>query len=81
MKNNSNDKHSVQRRAGLAGLLLAVSVTVLGASSSGATETYSSGGVKLTSTRTIDYTQPAFTLQELATARIARVGITPIPIP
>ena len=68
------------RRAGLAGLVLAVSATLLGAAPSGATETYK-GDATLVSTRTIDYSHPAFTLQDLATARISRVGITPIPIP
>lgn len=68
------------RRAGLAGVVLAVSATLLGAAPSGATETYK-GGTTLVSTRVLDYSQPAFTLQDLATARISRVGITPIPIP
>jgi hypothetical protein len=36
---------------------------------------------KLSGTRTLDLAQPTFTLQGLATARIAKVGITPIPIP
>ena len=67
---------TITRRAGLAGLLLAVSLTVLGASPSGAAETYS---FKPT-TWTVDY-QYSYNLQDLATARIARVGITPIPIP
>ena len=76
-----NNNHKLMRRAGLAGLLLTISVTVLGVSPGGASETYSSGGVKISSTRTLDYAQPNFTLQDLATARIARLGITPIPIP
>lgn len=67
---------SITRRAGLAGLLLAVSVIVLGASPSGAAETYT---IKST-TWTLDY-QPNLTFQDYATARISRVGITPIPIP
>ena len=36
---------------------------------------------KLSGTRTLNLTQPTFSLQGLATARIAKVGITPIPIP
>jgi hypothetical protein len=36
---------------------------------------------KLSATRTLTLSQPTFTLQGLATARIAKVGITPIPIP
>jgi hypothetical protein len=64
------------RRAGLAGLLLAVSLTVVGPAPSGAAETYS---VKST-TWTVDY-QYAYNFGDLAAARIARVGITPIPIP
>jgi hypothetical protein len=64
------------RRAVLAGLFMAVSVTVVGATPSGATETYTFKP----STWTVDY-QPAYNFQDLAAARIARVGITPIPIP
>lgn len=36
---------------------------------------------KLSGTRVLDLAQPTFNLQGLATARIAKVGITPIPIP
>ena len=36
---------------------------------------------KLSGTRVLNLSQPTFTLQGLATARIAKVGITPIPIP
>jgi hypothetical protein len=36
---------------------------------------------KLSGTRVLTLSQPTFTLQGLATARIAKVGITPIPIP
>ena len=36
---------------------------------------------KLSGTRVLDLAQPSFSLQGLATARIAKVGITPIPIP
>jgi hypothetical protein len=71
----------IARRAGLAGLLLALSVTVLGAGPSAAAESYSTTGVKYVSAWTVDQIQPVFTLQDLAAARIARVGITPIPIP
>jgi hypothetical protein len=67
-------------RAGLAGVVLFVSATLLGAGPAGAADTYSSGSVTHLSTRTIDY-QPTFIYQGLAAARIARVGITPIPIP
>lgn len=35
----------------------------------------------LSGTKTLTLSQPTFTLQGLATARIAKVGITPIPIP
>lgn len=38
-------------------------------------------GVTLSGVRTLTLSQPTFTLQGLATARIAKVGITPIPIP
>ena len=68
------------RRAGIAGVVLAVSATLLGAAPSGATETYK-GGATLVSTRIVDYSQPVLTLQDRATARIGRVGITPRPIP
>lgn len=69
------NKRSMTRRAGLAGLLLAISLTVLGAGPSGASETYTFDRSKLSTLQT------SFTYQDLATARIARVGITPIPIP
>ncbi len=72
-----NNKLIPRGRAALAGLLLAASAILLGAGPSGATESYSFD-TKLSTTRTFDY-QPTFT--DLATARIARVGITPIPIP
>ena len=36
---------------------------------------------KLSGTRVLDLAQPTFSPQGLATARIAKVGITPIPIP
>jgi hypothetical protein len=36
---------------------------------------------KLSGTKVLTLSQPTFTLQGLATARIAKVGITPIPIP
>jgi hypothetical protein len=67
-------------RAGLAGLVLLVSFTLLGAGPAAAADTYSFGTATYLSTRTIDY-QPTFTYQDLTSARIARVGITPIPIP
>jgi hypothetical protein len=72
-----NNKLILMARAGVAGFLLAASATMLGAGASGATETYSFD-TKLSSTRTFDY-QPTFS--DLASARITRVGITPIPIP
>ena len=71
-----NNKRILMGRAAVAGLLLAISATLLGAGPSGATETYSYS--KVSSMWTFDY-QPTFA--DLATARIARVGITPIPIP
>ena len=37
--------------------------------------------LKLSGTKVLTLSQPTFTLQGLATARIAKVGITPIPIP
>ena len=67
---------TIIRRAGLSGLFLALSLTVVGAGPSNAAEAYS---IK-PATWTIDY-QYAYNLQDLAAARIARVGITPIPIP
>jgi hypothetical protein len=67
-------------RAGLAGMVLVVSATLLGAGPAAAADAYSSGSTTFLSTRTINY-QPTFTYQDLAAARIARVGITPIPIP
>lgn len=73
----NNNKHIAKRRAGFAGLLLTVALTVLGAGPSSASETYIKSGDYLT-TRTFDY-QPTY--QDLSTARISRVGITPIPIP
>jgi hypothetical protein len=36
---------------------------------------------RLAGTRVLDLAQPTFSVQGLATARIAKVGITPIPIP
>ncbi len=36
---------------------------------------------RLSGTRTLNLAQPTFTVQGLATARISKVGITPIPIP
>lgn len=36
---------------------------------------------RLSGTRVLDLAQPTFSFQGLATARIAKVGITPIPIP
>jgi hypothetical protein len=36
---------------------------------------------KLSATKVLTLSQPTFSLQGLATARIAKVGITPIPIP
>jgi hypothetical protein len=36
---------------------------------------------KISGSRVLNLSQPTFTLQGLATARIAKVGITPIPIP
>lgn len=36
---------------------------------------------KLSGTKVLTLSQPTFSLQSLATARIAKVGITPIPIP
>ena len=38
-------------------------------------------GATLSGVRTLTLTQPTFTLQGLASARISKVGITPIPIP
>lgn len=67
-------------RAGLAGMMLVVSATLLSAGPAAAADTYSAGSVTFLGTRTIDY-QPTFTHQDLAAARIARFGITPIPIP
>lgn len=75
-----NNKLISMLRAGLAGTVLVISVTLLGAGPAVASDTYSSGGTTFLSTRTLDY-QPTFTYQDLSAARIARVGITPIPIP
>lgn len=75
-----NKKITSTLRAGLAGMVLVVSATLLGAGPAAAADTYSAGSVTYLSTRTLDY-QLTFTYQDLATARIARVGITPIPIP
>jgi hypothetical protein len=36
---------------------------------------------KLSGARLLDLAQPTFSLQGLAASRIAKVGITPIPIP
>ena len=74
-----NDKLILIGRAGLAGLVLSLSALVFGAGPRGAAETHSYG-TKLSSTWTYDY-QPTFGAQDLTAARIARVGITPIPIP
>jgi hypothetical protein len=73
-----NKRPTLIRRAGLAGLVLtaSVSVTALGAGPSSAAETYSSYRTGYT----LDY-QPTFDAQDLFAARIARYGITPIPIP
>lgn len=68
-------KRSLTRRAAFAGLLLALSVPILGAGPSGAAETYTIDRSSVTSY------QFNFNYQDLATARISRVGITPIPIP
>lgn len=38
-------------------------------------------GTKLSGVRVLNLSQPTFTLQGLASSRIAKVGITPIPIP
>ena len=73
----NNNRHNGIRRAGFAGLVLAAFVTILGVSPSGATEV----SKPTATTWTLDYAQPNFTLYDLATARISRVGITPIPIP
>ena len=75
-----NKKITSTLRAGLAGMVLVVSATLLGAGPAAAADTYSSGSATYLSTRTLDY-QLTFTYQDLATARIARAGITPIPIP
>lgn len=75
----TNNRPSILR-AGLAGMALLLSAVLLGAGPAAAADTYSSGSLSTLSTRTIDY-QPTFTYLDLSTARIARVGITPIPIP
>ena len=75
-----NNKSISMLRAGLAGVVLAASATLLAAGPATAADTYSSGSVTYLSTRTLDY-QPTFTYRDLVTARIGRVGITPIPIP
>ena len=75
-----NKKLIAMLRAGTAGAVLVMSAAVLGAHPAAAADTYSSGSATFLSARTIDY-QPTFTFQDLAAARIARVGITPIPIP
>ncbi len=67
---------TITRRAGLAGVLLAVSLTLAGAGPSAAAETLTYKPTTLT----LDH-QYSYNFQDLATARIARVGITPIPIP
>ena len=41
----------------------------------------SGGAPKISGVRPLTLSQPTFSLQGLATARIAKVGITPIPIP
>jgi hypothetical protein len=41
----------------------------------------SGGTTKISGVRVLTLSQPTFSLQGLATARIAKVGITPIPIP
>ena len=67
---------TIARRAGLAGVLPTTTLTLAGAGPSGAAETFT----YRPTTWTVDY-QYSYNLQDLATARIARVGITPIPIP
>ncbi|HEX2048494.1 MAG TPA: hypothetical protein VHF27_12055 [Acidimicrobiales bacterium] len=69
-----NHKLVLMGRAAVAGLLLAASLTALGAGPGVAAETYSFD----TKAWTFDY-QPTFS--DLTAARIAKVGITPIPIP
>jgi hypothetical protein len=75
----NNNRNNLIRRAGIAGLVLTAALTLQGISPSGAAETYKTPTA--VSTWTLDYSQPTFNLHDLATARIARVGITPIPIP
>ena len=75
-----NNKPTSKFRAGLAGLVLAASATLLVAGPAAAADTYNSGTATYLSTRTLDF-QPTFTYHDLAAARIGRVGITPIPIP
>jgi hypothetical protein len=43
--------------------------------------TESGGTIKLSGTRVLNLSQPTLNVQGLATARISKVGITPIPIP
>ena len=43
--------------------------------------TETGGTIKLSGTSVLNLSQPTFTVQGLATARISKVGITPIPIP
>ncbi len=47
----------------------------------GGVEADGGGLSKVSGTRRLNLSQPTFSLQGLATARIAKVGITPIPIP
>lgn len=70
-----NNNRKPARRAGVLGLALAATLTVVGASPSAAA-TYTVDSSKLASTYQFD-----FNYYDLAAARIARVGITPIPIP
>ena len=75
-----NTKTISKLRAGLAGVVLAISTVLLGAGPAAAADTYGSGSTTYLTTRTLDY-QLTFTYQDLAASRIGRVGITPIPIP
>lgn len=71
-----NRTRTLLRRTGLSALLVVVSLTVLGASPGAAAETYSFEGSKFAGSYQIS---PSYA--DLATARLGRVGITPIPIP
>jgi hypothetical protein len=74
-----NNTRIVIRRA-FAGVLLALSATLLAAGPSSAAETFTTTYDKssFVSTSTFQY-QPTYS--DLAYARYAKVGITPIPIP